>query len=98
MIGGTVFKAEIITYSAIAIRATPAFDELSSITDSRISLPSQEDNDVNNPYLASVEPNAIPELYDIPIGLVNSVLYRDALRRVADSKRGASRTPAPESR
>lgn len=66
--------------------------------DSRISLPSQEDNAVNNPYLASVEPNAIPELYDIPIGLVNSVLYRDNLRRATGSKRQPSSTPVPESR
>ena len=28
-----------------------------------------------NPYLASASPDAIPELYDIPIGLVNRILY-----------------------
>lgn len=67
-------------------------------TDGRISLPSREDNAVNNPYLASTEPNAIPELYDIPIGLVNSVLYRDNLRRASGSKGQASSTPVPESR
>ena len=69
------------------------------LIDSRISLPSQEDNAVNNPYLASVGPNAIPELYDIPIGLVNSVLYRDTLRRTTGSKHQASSTPpVPENR
>ena len=58
--------------------------------DSRISLPSREDNDINDHYLASVELNAIPELYDIPIGLVNSVLYHDTLRRATGSKHQAS--------
>jgi len=65
--------------------------------DSRVALPSQEDNAVNNPYLASVERNAVPELYDIPIGLVNSVLYRDTIRRATGSKRQASNAPVPES-
>ncbi|KAJ3502407.1 hypothetical protein NLJ89_g8901 [Agrocybe chaxingu] len=73
-----------ITYSALAIRATPAFDEMNAITDSRVALPSSEDRDSNhNPYLESVKPNAIPELYDIPIGMVNSVLYHEALERAA---------------
>ena len=63
--------------------------------DNRISLPSQEDIAVRNPYLASAEPNAIPELYDIPIGLVNSVLYRDTLRRATGSKRHVPSPPVP---
>jgi phosphatidylinositol glycan class P protein len=89
-----------ISYSALAIRATPAFNEMSSITgsedpvncvkvdlahqtpplDSRIALPSPEDGD-HNPYMASAEDGFIPELYDIPIGMVNRVLYHDTLRR-----------------
>ncbi|KAF8174070.1 PIG-P [Pholiota molesta] len=69
-----------ISYSALAIRATPAFNEMSSITDSRIALPSPEDGD-HNPYMASAEDDFIPELYDIPIGMVNRVLYHDTLRR-----------------
>lgn len=28
-----------------------------------------------NPYLAHANPDAIPELYDIPIGMVNRVAY-----------------------
>ncbi|KAH9478565.1 Phosphatidylinositol N-acetylglucosaminyltransferase subunit P [Psilocybe cubensis] len=72
-------------YFALAIRATPAFDEMGSVTDSRIALPSQEPG-TRNPYFASAENDAIPELYDIPIGLVNSVLYHDALQRAASKR------------
>ncbi|KAF8965048.1 PIG-P-domain-containing protein [Flammula alnicola] len=75
-----------ITYSAMAIRATPAFNEMSSITDARIALPSQEDSD-HNPYFASAKPDAIPELHDIPIGMVNSVLYHETLQRAASKAR-----------
>lgn len=28
-----------------------------------------------NPYLSAASPRAIPEMYDIPIGFVNRVLY-----------------------
>lgn len=28
-----------------------------------------------NPYLAHARPNVIPELYDIPLGMVNRVAY-----------------------
>lgn len=89
-----------ISYSALAIRATPAFNDMSSITgseisansvevdlahqtppiDSRIALPSPEDGD-HNPYLASAQDDSIPELYDIPIGMVNRVLYHDTLQK-----------------
>ncbi|KAF5310794.1 hypothetical protein D9619_008064 [Psilocybe cf. subviscida] len=69
-----------ITYSALAIRATPAFNEMRTITDSRAAWPSHEDGDYN-PYIASAESNAIPEIYDIPIGLVNHVLYHDTLQK-----------------
>lgn len=85
-----------ITYSALAIRGTPAFNEIRTITgtldpdsngssltiepDSRAAWPSHEDGDYN-PYIASAQPNAIPEIYDIPIGLVNRIVYHDALQR-----------------
>ncbi|KAF8903340.1 PIG-P-domain-containing protein [Gymnopilus junonius] len=72
-----------VIYFAIALRGTPGFDEMSAVTDSRISLPSEEDPN-HNPYFASVKPGAIPELYDIPIGVVNSVLYRDTLKRAQE--------------
>ncbi len=41
-------------------------------TDSKALLP---DADEPNPYLAYASPNAVPEMFDIPIGLVNRVLY-----------------------
>lgn len=92
-----------MSYSALAIRSTPAFDDMKSITgsffcfsghvvfkcsllDSRVALPSQEDS-IRNPYIISAIGASIPELYDIPIGIVNSVLYRDALRRAASSSK-----------
>ncbi|KAF8155563.1 PIG-P-domain-containing protein [Crassisporium funariophilum] len=71
-----------MTYFAIALRATPAFDEMSSVTDSRIALPTAVDGD-HNPYLASAEAGAIPELYDIPLGMVNRVMYHEVHRRIA---------------
>jgi len=76
-----------IVYFAIAIRATPSFDEMSAISDSRIALPSPEVDGEHNPYLASANPHAIPELYDIPIGIVNRVLYHEAHRRAATKHR-----------
>jgi len=45
--------------------------------DSRVALPSDES--AYDPYHASIKPDAIPELYDIPIVMVNSVLYHVAL-------------------
>lgn len=36
-----------------------------------------------DPYIASAQADAIPELYDIPIGMVNSVLYHDSIKRAA---------------
>lgn len=93
-----------IAYSAIAIRLTPAFDDMSAIAgavhgvffvrcllitllnaDSRVALPSKEDATCN-PYLSSSNKGSIPELYDIPIGVVNTVLYREALRRTAATR------------
>lgn len=41
-------------------------------TDSRALLPG---DDEPNPYVLHARENAIPELYDLPIGLVNRVVY-----------------------
>ncbi|KIM91644.1 hypothetical protein PILCRDRAFT_810925 [Piloderma croceum F 1598] len=60
------------SYFALAIAGTPAFSDMSTITDSRAHLPPTNNP---NPYLAYAYPNAIPELYDIPIGMVNRVIY-----------------------
>ncbi|KAJ7599052.1 PIG-P [Mycena floridula] len=57
-------------YFALAFYGTPAFSALSAITDSRVHYPDQD-----YPYFAHSQPDAIPELYDIPIGLVNRVMY-----------------------
>ena len=51
--------------------------------DSRNSLPLPDVDGAHNPYLASACPGTIPELYDIPIGIVNRVLYHEAHRRAA---------------
>ena len=48
-----------------------------------ISLPSPDVDGAHNPYLASASPRAIQELFDIPIGLVNRVLYHEAHRRAS---------------
>jgi PIG-P len=45
---------------------------LLDFADSRAHLPPTNNS---NPYLAHAYPNAIPELYDIPIGMVNRVIY-----------------------
>ncbi|TFK72475.1 PIG-P-domain-containing protein [Pluteus cervinus] len=60
------------TYSSMAIAATPSFSEMNSVTDNKGSFPS----DSTSPYVLAAQPNAIPELYDIPIGLVNQVVHR----------------------
>ena len=50
-------------------------------TDSHIAFPS---DGMYNPYFSSASENAIPELYDIPIGIVNRVLYHEAHERAYD--------------
>lgn len=45
---------------------------ISEIADSRAHLPPISGP---NPYIAHAHPNAMPELYDIPIGMVNRVVY-----------------------
>lgn len=42
------------------------------LTDARAQYP---DATKRNPYLVYARPDSIPEAYDIPIGLVNRVLY-----------------------
>ncbi|TFK38044.1 PIG-P-domain-containing protein [Crucibulum laeve] len=66
-------------YWALAIAATPSFNDMSVLTDSRINLPNPPaDPGFRNRYFDSARPDAIPELYDIPIGMVNRVLYRNS--------------------
>ena len=61
-------------------------------TDGHALYPKPQDGR-HNAYFAATEPNAIPELYDIPLSLVNRVLYRHD--ELAASKQGY---PAPEPR
>ncbi|KAJ4473791.1 PIG-P [Lentinula aciculospora] len=71
------------TYMALTIYGTPAFDDISAVTDSRAQFPpkcvtSSYDQKMCSyaPYAQS-EGNTNPqlELYDIPIELVNQVIY-----------------------
>ncbi|KAI0916028.1 hypothetical protein AcV5_003481 [Taiwanofungus camphoratus] len=61
-----------VTYFALALSGTPSFSDISTITDSKAHLPAIN---TPNPYLAHAQSNAIPEMYDIPIGIVNRVVY-----------------------
>ncbi|KAG6808904.1 hypothetical protein H0H92_002404 [Tricholoma furcatifolium] len=56
----------------MAIAATPSFSDMNSITDNRTLFPMHPDD--NTPYLST---SKTPVLYDIPIGMVNRVLYED---------------------
>ncbi|KAH9946914.1 PIG-P-domain-containing protein [Amylocystis lapponica] len=60
------------TYFALALAGTPAFSDISTITDAKALLPPRG---APNPYRAHARPNALPEMYDIPIGMVNRVVY-----------------------
>ncbi|KAH7907946.1 PIG-P-domain-containing protein [Hygrophoropsis aurantiaca] len=68
-------------YFSLAIARTPAFSEISAFIDSRAHLPAPN---APNPYLKHADPNAIPELYDIPIGIINRVIYGPHRRRKGD--------------
>ncbi|KAF8068928.1 PIG-P-domain-containing protein [Lyophyllum atratum] len=62
-----------IVYSSMAIAATPSFSDMSSITDNRVHFPMDPHD--NSPYLST---SSTPTLYDIPIGMVNRVLYDES--------------------
>ncbi|KAJ7256845.1 hypothetical protein B0H12DRAFT_1232748 [Mycena haematopus] len=66
-------------YFALALYGTPSFSDMSAIIDSRAHLPPV--NRERNPYLQYANPNVVPDLYDIPIGLVNRVCYSSPNRR-----------------
>jgi phosphatidylinositol glycan class P protein len=54
------------------------------LTDARAQYP---DATNPNPYLAYARPDSIPEAYDIPIGLVNRVLYDPIARTEQTTER-----------
>ncbi|KAJ7269642.1 PIG-P-domain-containing protein [Mycena rebaudengoi] len=60
-------------YFALALFGAPSFSDMSSITDSPAHLPSI--NQDRNPYIPYASNDVVPELYDIPIGMVNRAIY-----------------------
>ncbi|KAI0319308.1 PIG-P-domain-containing protein [Amylostereum chailletii] len=77
------------TYFAMAIHGTPSFADLSTLTDTKALLPDPPTDPSASPwtsYAGFADAGAPPEAYDIPIGLVNRVLYSDDAPRI--------RTPA----
>ncbi|SJL12931.1 uncharacterized protein ARMOST_16365 [Armillaria ostoyae] len=62
-------------YFALAIYGAPSLSDTCTFTDSRSHyLPVREGK---QGYTSFARPDAVSELYDVPIGLVNRVLYRD---------------------
>ncbi|KAJ4000910.1 PIG-P [Lentinula boryana] len=88
------------TYMALTIYGTPAFDDNSAVTDSRTQFPLKRISDRDYSYdqktlfssyapYAPVQGDTIPhlELYDVPIELVNRVLYtQDASIKQVDPR------------
>ncbi|KAJ6557956.1 PIG-P-domain-containing protein [Mycena capillaripes] len=60
-------------YFALALFGQPTFSDMSAIIDSRAQFPPV--NQEQNPYAEYAKPDVVPELYDIPIGLVNRACY-----------------------
>ncbi|KAK0232314.1 PIG-P-domain-containing protein [Armillaria nabsnona] len=70
-----VFLLAYFVYFALAIYGAPSLSDTCTFTDSRSHyLPVCEGKQGYTPF---ARPDAVPELYDIPIGLVNRVLYHD---------------------
>ncbi|KAJ8464077.1 hypothetical protein ONZ51_g9843 [Trametes cubensis] len=61
--GMTLVLLTYVAYFALALAGTPSFSDMSTITGAFA------------PYLAHARPDAIPEMYDIPLGLVNRVAF-----------------------
>ncbi|SJL12929.1 uncharacterized protein ARMOST_16362 [Armillaria ostoyae] len=70
-----VFLLAYFVYFALAIYGAPSLSDTCTFTDSRSHyLPVREGK---QGYASFARPDAVPELYDVPIGLVNRVLYHD---------------------
>jgi len=70
------------TYFALAFADTPGFADICTITDPKAHLPEPGDDPrAPSPYAAAAQPRAIPLMYDVPIGLVNRVMYSGRSRR-----------------
>ncbi|KDQ11134.1 hypothetical protein BOTBODRAFT_35667 [Botryobasidium botryosum FD-172 SS1] len=70
------------SYFSLAISSTPSFSDLRAFTDTYAHIPVSTDphQPTSSPLLDYASPDAIAETYDIPIGLVNRVVYRDTRR------------------
>ncbi|KAH9899183.1 PIG-P [Cubamyces lactineus] len=75
--GMTLVLLTYVAYFALALAGTPSFSDMSTITDSKTHLPDAARGAPGAfaPYLAHARPDAIPEMYDIPLGLVNRVAF-----------------------
>ncbi|KAI0659704.1 PIG-P, partial [Cubamyces menziesii] len=75
--GMTLVLLTYVAYFALALAGTPSFSDMSTITDSKAHLPDAARGAPGAfaPYLAHARPDAIPEMYDIPLGLVNRVAF-----------------------
>jgi len=62
-----------LAYFASALFGTPSFSDLTTITDLKAHTPDFSQSP--NPYYSHAHQTAVPEMYDIPISLVNRVLY-----------------------
>ncbi|KAI9569869.1 PIG-P-domain-containing protein [Boletus coccyginus] len=59
-------------YFSLAIVHTPSFNDVCAIVDAKGHLPGLV---TPNPYLKYADTSITPDLYEIPIGIVNRVLY-----------------------
>ncbi|KAH8829311.1 PIG-P [Flagelloscypha sp. PMI_526] len=61
------------SYLAIALFRTPALSDLSAVVDSKSPFPALDGSGAT--YTSLSQPDALPELYEIPIGMASRVLY-----------------------
>ncbi|KAF8889585.1 PIG-P [Infundibulicybe gibba] len=61
-------------YTALAFAGTPSFSDISAITDPRAQYPRPSPHEPNL-YVDSTHSDAIPNLYDVPLGMVNRIIY-----------------------
>ncbi|KAG6377347.1 PIG-P-domain-containing protein [Boletus reticuloceps] len=71
-------------YISLAVAHTPSFSDVSAIIDSKGHLPELI---TPNPYLKHADTSIVPELYDIPIGIVNRVLYGPKIKAIHSRSR-----------
>ncbi|KAK2464272.1 hypothetical protein APHAL10511_003729 [Amanita phalloides] len=74
-------------YSMLAIARTPSFNDISSVSDphSRLQAPKLSQNQ-QNPFMTATMPDAAPEIHDMPIGMINRVLYGKPCVRLPEDR------------